>query len=253
MKDSKKYSKKVQALYRSLKRKHPKVKKAEYEEITDALVYGIINEKMNEKATRAASRRFADYFVDLNDLRVSQEEEIVEMLGEDTAATRDTATTLPLALGAIFSEYHRVSIESLKKVGKRPAKQALEKIEGVSRFVVNYCMLTSLQGHAIPLTQKMIEYLRSIEVVHPEADEQEIEGFLTKQIPAKNGHEFYALLRRESEARSVRKTRGKTAKKAGEGEAEKKTKTTGRKKAEKATKTKKKTTKSKKVKVKRKK
>jgi len=253
MKDSKKYSKKAQALYRSLKCKHPKVQKCGFEEITDALVYGIINEKMSERATRAASRRFADYFVDLNDLRVSREEEIVEMLGEDTAVTRDIATTLPRALGAIFSEYHRLSLEPLKKAGKRPAKQALEKIEGVSRFVVNYCMLTSLQGHAIPLTQKMIEYLRSIEVVHPDADEQEIEGFLTKQISAKNGHEFYALLRRESEARSVRKTREKTAKKAGEGKAEKKTKTTGRKKAEKATKTKKKTTKSKKVKVKRKK
>jgi len=253
MKDSKKYSKKVQGLYRSLKRKHPKVKKASFEEITDALVYGIINEKMSEKATRAASRRFADYFVDLNDLRVSREEEIVEMLGEDTAVTRDTATTLTRTLGAIFSEYHKVSLDSLKKVGKRPAKQALEKIEGVSRFVVNYCMLTSLQGHAIPLTQKMIEYLRSIEVVHPEANEQEIEGFLTKQIPARNGHEFYALLRRESETRSARKTGEKTDKETGEGKAKKETKTTGKKKPKRATKTKKKTTKSEKVKVRRKK
>jgi len=47
----------------------------------------------------------------------------------------------------------------------------------------------------------MLEYLRKSELVHPEADEQEIEGFLAKQIAAKDGYEFYWLLRRESEAR----------------------------------------------------
>jgi hypothetical protein len=47
----------------------------------------------------------------------------------------------------------------------------------------------------------MLEYLRKSELVHPEADEQEIEGFLAKQIAAKDGYEFYWLLRRESEVR----------------------------------------------------
>jgi hypothetical protein len=46
----------------------------------------------------------------------------------------------------------------------------------------------------------MTEYLKGNELVDPEADEQEIEGFLAKQIPAKNGYEFYSLLRQESEA-----------------------------------------------------
>jgi hypothetical protein len=145
----------------------------------------------------------------LNDLRVSRAEEIIEMLGEDTPATRDTASTLTKALRAVFEQYHTTSLTPLKKIGKRPAKQILEKIDAVSHFVVNYCMLTSLQGHAIPLTQKMIEYLRSNELVHTEADEQETEGFLTKQISADNAYEFYALLRRESESR-----KGKIKKKA---------------------------------------
>lgn len=248
MKDSKKYSKKVQGLYRSLKRKGSKVQKVEYEEITEALVRGIINEKMSEKATRSAIKRFSDYFIDLNDLRVSQEEEIVEMLGEDTAVTHDIATTITRALGAIFNEHHRVSLETLKKVGKRPSKQALDKLDGTSHFVVNYCMLTSLQGHAIPITQKMIEYLRINEMVHPEADEQEIEGFLTKQISARNGYEFYALLRRESEARSAKKSRKKTAQTADDTETEKKAKATDKKKARKTTKSKKQTKTKKKVK-----
>jgi hypothetical protein len=122
------------------------------------------------------------------------------VLGEDTPVTKDTASRLISALGTVFNEHNSVSLESLKKAGKRPAKQALEKIDGSNQFVVDYCMLTSLQGHAIPLTKKMIEYLRNNGLVHPEADEQEIEGFLAKRLAASEAYEFYVLLREESES-----------------------------------------------------
>lgn len=208
MKDSKEYSRKVHKLYRSLKRKYPKVQKPVYDEPVEALVYGIVSEQMSVKAAESALKRFADYFFDLNDLRVSRAEEIVEVLGSDTPVTRDIALALSGALRAAFDRYNTVSLEALKRVGKRPARQALEKMNGVGPFVVNYCMLTSLQGHAIPLTRKMIDYLRSNELVHAKADDQEIEGFLAKQISAENAYEFYALLRRESESRrAVRRKR----------------------------------------------
>ena len=106
-----------------------------------------------------------------------------------------------------------MSLEALKKTGKRPARQILEKMDGTSRFIVDYCMLTSLQGHAIPLTKGMIEYLRNKELVYPDADEQQIGGFLAKQISAKKGYEFYSLLRRESEAHKSRKKKTTKSKK----------------------------------------
>ena len=202
MKNSKEYSRKVQKLYRSLKRKRPKVQRVVYDEPTEALVCAIVSEKMSGRASQSAIKKFADYFVDLNDLRVSRAEEIVEVLGADTPVTRDIALSLTRALRAVFDKYNTVSLKALKKIGKRPAKHALEKMNGVSPFVVNYCMLTSLQGHAIALTKKMIDYLRSNELVHAEADEQEIEGFLARQISAENAYEFYALLRHQSESRT---------------------------------------------------
>jgi len=208
----------VHELYRSLKAKYTKVKKVRYDEPAEALVYAIVGENMSEMATESAVKRFHDYFIDLNDLRVSRDEEIVEVGGEDTTITKEIASTLTKALKNVFEEYNSVSLQALKKIGKRPAKQVLEKMDGISRFAVNYCMLTSLQGHAIPLTKRMIEYLRSNQLVHPDADEQQIEGFLAKQIPAENAYEFYALLRRQSESRrrrdkkkTVRKAKAKTA------------------------------------------
>lgn len=225
MKNSKEYSRKIQKLYRTLKAGYPKVEKRIYDEPTDAMVYAIISENVTESKTQTVMKRFSRYFVDSNDLRVSRAEEIVEILKEDTPGTQALAASLTKTLGSIFNEYNTVSLSPLKKIGKRAAKQILEKINGTSRFVVDYCMLTALDAHAIPLTEKMIEYLRSNELVHIEADEQEIEGFLARQISANKAYEFYFLLRNASELR-----RTKTKKTIKKKTTKKKTKT-GRKKS----------------------
>ena len=223
MKNSKEYSQKIQTLYRTLSRRRPKVQPAPYDEVVDSIIYAILSAELSEKSAETAMSRFIEHFIDWNDLRVSRVEEIVEVLGKDTPATKEIASTITKVLRAIFDDYHKVNLEMLKKIGKRPARQALEKIDGLSRFAVDYCMLVSLRGHAIPLTHKMLDYLRNNELVDPEADEQQIAGFLTKQIPAKSGYNFYMLLRHESEkSKSTRKRKTKTT-------VKKKTKTRKRK------------------------
>lgn len=215
MKNSSEYSKKLRRLYNSLKRKYPKIQPVTHDDLVEALIYSIVSENLTARAAQTAMKRLAENFVDFNDLRVSRSEEIIETLGEDTPETKQIASSLTMALAAVFNRYNTLSLEALKNIGKRPAKQALGQMDGTSRFVVNYCVLTALHGHAIPLTARMLEYLRDNELVHPDADEQEIEGFLTRQIPARNGYEFYRLLRIQSELRKGRKktTRKKKTKK----------------------------------------
>jgi hypothetical protein len=62
----------------------------------------------------------------------------------------------------------------------------------------------------------MTAYLRRYGIVDPDADTPDIEGFLTRQVAAKNAYEFYSLLRRESESpklvKKTKKTRLKTKK-----------------------------------------
>lgn len=231
MKNSKEYAKKIQTLYRSLKHKHPKVQEPVHDEVVDSIIYALISAELNEKAAETAMTRFADHFVDWNDLRVSRVEEIVDVLGKDTPATKDIALAIVKVLRAIFDVYHKVNLEALKKVGKRPARQALENIDGLSRYAVDYCMLVALKGHAIPLTNKMLDYLRNRELVDPDADAQQIEGFLVKQIPAKNGYHFFALLRQESEKSKITKKR--KAKTAVKKTKKTKTRTRAQKKAKK--------------------
>lgn len=210
MKNSREYAQKIQKLYRSLKRTSGKIHVVTYEEPADAIVYAALSENMSDSAAQDTIKKFNDYFTDWNDLRVSRVEEIEDVLGGQTPISRQIATTLNRTLAAIFSIYHTISLAALKKMGKRPAKQVLDKLDGASHFIVNYCMLTSLQGHAIPLTRNMIEYLRSNGLVDTDADEQEIEGFLTRLISASNTYEFYSMLRHESEMAEAGKSKKTT-------------------------------------------
>lgn len=210
MKNSKKYAQSIQKLFRSLKRKGPKVKKVRYDDIHEALVQAIVLEHMTETSANAAFKRFGDYFVDYNDMRVSRPEEIIEMLGEDKETTRKIASCVLAVMSGLFRKYNTINLESLRKTGKRQAKTLLEKFEGVSKFCVDYCMLTALDSHAIPLTETMVQYLRENELVDPDADIAEIEGFLTRQISSSNAYEFYGLLRRQSETKHISKGKKRT-------------------------------------------
>jgi endonuclease III len=200
MKNSKEHAQRLQRLYRELKRTYPQVARTTYEDPVEALICGIISERMSEAAAQKALREITRAFVDWNDLRVSRVEEVAEVLGRDAVASRATALALTAALRGIFDEHHKISLVTLKKLGKRPARQDLEKIEGVSRFVSNYCLLTALEAHAIPLTEQMTEYLKCNGIIEESADAEDLEGFLTRCVAAKDAYEFYVLLRRASES-----------------------------------------------------
>jgi len=203
MKNSREHAQRLRKLYRNLKHVHPKLEMVTYDDPVDALIYGIVSERVTHAEAEAAMRGIRKTFINWNDLRVSRAEEIVEVFGSDTPALRDMATMLTMALRGVFDGYHTVSLQALKKLGKRPARQAIEKLGTLSRFAVDYCMLTSLEAHAVPLTGRMMEYLKRHKIVDGQADEEEIDGFLTRQVAARNAYEFYALLRRECECPKI--------------------------------------------------
>jgi endonuclease III len=247
MKDSKVYAGKIKKLHTTLKRAYDKVTPVAYEDPLDAVVYAMMSESITLRQMHAAEKRFHDYFVDLNDLRVAHPEELADILGVDNKAVRDMAVALGQVLNHIFVQQHTLTLDYLTKMGKRQARQALEELDGITPFAVSYCLVTALQGHAIPVTQAMVNYLKAEALVHPEASPGSVEGFLTKQISAKDNHEFYSLLRMESEA-SSRSRKIKTQKKTARKKTAKK-KTTQKKTAKKKT-TVKKTVKKKTVKKK---
>ena len=253
MKNSKEYAGKIKKLYRSLRSGNSaKVQQPEYDDPTEAIVFAAVSEFVTVSKAKTISRRIDEHFVNLNDLRVAPKEEILEVLGSDSSDAKQTAAQLNKMLNNIFIKYHTVSLAALKKMGKRPAKQTIEKIVD-NRFVTEYCFLTALDGHSIPLTDGMVACLKKDKLVYPDADADTIEGFLARQISAKNAYEFYSLLRGHCDSQKPKKKvkKAKKVKKTLKKKAVKK-KTVKKKTAKKKTKTVKKKTKKTKKKTKKK-
>lgn len=205
MKDSKLYSPKITKFLRSLKRQTETCSMPHYADPVEAVVYGLICEQFSEAAAERIHKRMKSHFVDLNDLRVSRVEEILDIFRDSSPAAEKCARAVTQVLNAIFDKYDRISLDMLVQEGKRQAHKELSEIKGITPFAVSYCFLTALEGHAVPLNASMVEYLRKNEFVHPEASEAEIAGFLERQIPADDAFSFYMLLRNLIEQQTAEK------------------------------------------------
>ena len=210
MKNSNKYSPKVTKLFNSLKKKSTKQPMPQYGDPVEAVVYALVSESMPEEASGRLYRRMMKHFVDFNDLRVSRREEILDVFKDSSPEFEQSAASITQTLNSIFEKTNRISLAGLTQDGKRQAHKELSEIEGITPFAVSYCFLTAMGGHAIPLNAKMLDYLRAGELVHPNATDMEIAGFLERQIAAADAYNFYLFLRHEAEqnqpATKIKKT-----------------------------------------------
>jgi endonuclease III len=205
MTESRNFAGKVQQVFRTLRRKYPKPECPDYEEPADAVVFAVISEHTTEQQSEHAMRKVKEHFIDLNDLRVSRPEEIVEALGADSGVSVQSAASLTIILKAIFEKYNMVTLTDIKKLGKKQIRDIISQLPEMSAFVIDYCMLTAYKAHAIPLTAKMFEYLKAERIVGPGMEPQQVSQMLARQIPASQGYTFYAVLRKEAERPPAKK------------------------------------------------
>lgn len=210
MKNNKEYGVKIDKFFRSVK-SGQKIKPAEFADPIDALIYGLISESTTERQAKRVFKNIQSHFVDYNDLRVSRTEEIQELMEDLTAKGEQIAGSLTKILSAVFDKYDGMSLKTIDAQGKRQAKKELEELPGMTHFAVNFCFLAALEGHAIPLTEPMLDYLKDHEMVDPQLTQDEIETFLERHISASHGWEFYELLRQAAESGSKKSAPAKDA------------------------------------------
>lgn len=218
MKDSKKYT---DALNRFWKKEKPKGVKAsvpQYNDPVDALIYACIREFLSETATKRMITKLGKHFVDWNDMRVSRFEEIIEVLGGDDAVNRSIGRALRKSLYSVFEANDCISLEYIEELGKRKAKEELDKMEGISNYVCAYIILCCMDGHAIPINQRISDFLKDNKLVHPDSDIADIQGFAERVISSSQGYLFFETIQAMSEGnakaapvKAVKKTAKKKA------------------------------------------
>lgn len=125
-----------------------------------------------------------------NEVRVSRPEEISASMGKDDPERQPYCQNLIDMLEGVYERENTLSLDRLRQMGRREAKQYLDSLPSVDAFGVASVTLWSLNGHGIPVDDSLLAELRKADLVHPEASRAEVQAFLERHVSAADAKEF---------------------------------------------------------------
>lgn len=213
MKNATEHAKKL----KSLIGKHKSAKPVE--EMTgplEQLAYSFLLWETTRKQADTAFNKLNKSIVDYNDLRVSDPAEIVEAIGKRYSRAEERAIRLRDALHSIYVNEHAVTLDHLPEKPKRAARQYLKDLQGMVPFVSARVVLLALGGHAMPVDEALASRLKADGAADPDADLEEIQSFLEKQIrSSESGAAHAALMNYVEKTPAPTKAKSEAGKSAG--------------------------------------
>ncbi len=163
----------------------------------------ILEQLIHAFLTWNASRRQADHAlsdlvkatVDLNELRVSDPEELIEIVGQTYPLAEQRFLKLKSVLNSVYRREHAMALEPLASKSKRDARAYLDELEGMVPYVSAAVVLLNLEGHAIPVDDNLRKRLVDDSVVEPYATLEEIQSFIEHHVKSDQGIATHQLLR----------------------------------------------------------
>ena len=159
MKNATKHAEELKSLLKRLS-KDQKPEAREPQDPLKALVRAAMSFDVPDHRAEEAMRHIEKEFVDLNELRVATDLEIQELLGTRYPAIERRVAMITQSLNDIFEREHTMSLDRLKTVSKRDARQFLRELPDIHPFVEAYVMLYAFDGHAFPMDEETLDYLR---------------------------------------------------------------------------------------------
>jgi endonuclease III len=172
----------------------------------------------DDVAGRAVDRAFT-VMVDWNELRVSSVEELHSAVGNTIPQGKLRCEQLVEALQSVYDQENALSLDRLRGIGRREARQQLDLLGGVDEFAAASVVLWSLGGHAVPVDDPVLEWLREADLVNPTASRAEVQAFLERHVNANDAKETCVVLRsiaqeKRAAARGAKKTKPTSASKS---------------------------------------
>ena len=194
MKNATKHAEELKSLCRKLIKEHKPGERTPQEPLW-ALVRGAMSYDVADDRVEQAIKVIEREFVDLNELRVATELEVQDLLGQRYPQIEERVKRITAALNAIFEKEHTLSLNRLKEISRRDARQFLRDLPEMHPFVEGYVMLYSFDGHAVPLDDNMLAYLAEEEIVEDGTNLEDAQKFVEHHIKAEECHPFFMALR----------------------------------------------------------
>jgi endonuclease III len=208
MKNTAKYVDALRSLVRQLVREY-KPEPRQPQEPLEALVRAAMSYDVSDARAEEAMRAIQKEFVDLNELRVATDLEIQELLGVRYPDIERRVAMITQALNNIFEREHTLSLERLKTLSRRDARQFLRELPDIHPFVEAYVMLYGFDGHAFPIDNETLAYLREEQVVDEQTTLEDAQKFIEHNLKAEECHDFFRAIRATVFEESRRKKKAK--------------------------------------------
>ena len=161
--------------------------------VMEHLLYACCLENSSPDAADETFARLQELYFDWNEVRVTSIRELEEVMARLTDPT-ESATRLTQCLQSVFEEQYSFDLEPLRKMNQGKAVAELEKIKGATPFAVQYVVQHALGGHAIPVSQGVLDVFRILDIISDaEAESGRVPG-LERAIPKNKGPQMASLI-----------------------------------------------------------
>ncbi|MEX0885972.1 MAG: hypothetical protein WD009_05990 [Phycisphaeraceae bacterium] len=120
--------------------------------------------------------------VDVNELRVTLEAELVDVIGENYPLAHERIARMHEALNEVYRREYDVRMNSIITATKKEQRTYLDTLPGVPPYVAAEVMLVAFGGHAMPIDRKLVTLLASEGVVRSGADPASVESWMQRQV-----------------------------------------------------------------------
>lgn len=206
MKNSALYSKELRRFAGRLKRSGAKPTAHVADDPLEHLILAVLSQNNSPSRARAALAQLLDHVVDYNDLRVSTPEELARIIAPHLPNSLETCVLLIRVLNAVYDEENEVSLSHLKSKNKKDVRTYLERLDGMTSYVLTSTMLWGFGDYGVPIDQQILNTLKREELVDPDTTIEAAQSFCRRHVPAAEGRTFAALLKRyaaQKQARAV--------------------------------------------------
>lgn len=213
MKDGTLYAGKLKKAFNKQRQSTPAGSIPEPDDPIRRLAISVLGEDCGDESASAALDRLLKSMVDWNEIRVSTPDQVAHALGDKIPDVVERARRLSRALHGVYLHEHCISLERLRNLGRREARDYLEALEGVNDYSAAAVMLWSLGGHAIPVHDDLLRALRNAGLVHESASRVEVQAFLERNIPAAQAKEFCLVMKNFTAPKRAASSTSKAARK----------------------------------------
>ncbi len=168
-----------------------------------------------------------------NEVRVSRPAEINKAIGDAVLDSLEPCQRLLSMLESVYERENALSLDRLKQMGRREARQYLDSLGGVDEYGVASVALWSLGGHGIPVNDGLLKELRAARLAHPDATRGEVQAFLERHISAADAQVFSIVMASYKASKSATPKKAKKATTKTKASSKKKGNTTAKKKRQK--------------------